>query len=189
MKRLPLAAAFFTVALALAESPDPKAAKVEKTLNQIQEDQYSENGSGNSYMIQEDELNAYLKALIEVQQPEGLDSARVRLDGSRRFTTWLEVDLDQLDLEKSGAGWLSYILTGKRTMQVEGRLETSQGRGSYTVIEAWMGSVPIPASLVNSAIKQVGEKQDPPFDPTKSFDLPYGLRDIEVMKGQAVLSN
>ncbi|HSR51964.1 MAG TPA: hypothetical protein VLV83_14130 [Acidobacteriota bacterium] len=187
-KSLSLAVLVLSAVWTLAESPDPKALKVQQMLDEIQKEEYSQE-AGTTRTVQEDELNAYLAALINQNQPEGLNSARVRLDGSRHFTTWIDVNFDDIDLEKSGAGWLSSLLTGTRTVQVEGKLETSEGKGSYTVSEAWLGSIPIPASLANSALKQVGEKQSPPFDPTESFDLPYGIRSIEVMKGHAVLRN
>jgi hypothetical protein len=37
---------------------------------------------------------------------------------------------------------------------------------------------------VNSILSSVGRQQDPPFDPSEPFDIPYGIKTIRVQQGK-----
>ena len=108
-------------------------------------------------------------------------------DGS--FITFLTIDFDQVEVkgDSMSAQLFKIFLRGKQTIEVEGRLKTEKGRGTYQVERATLNGMPLPASLVNAILSTVGRRQDPPFDPTEPFDLPYGVQTIEVQEQKTIL--
>ncbi len=172
-----------------AQDPDPKAEKVADIFHQLQVADETGEGKGRRYEISQDELNAYLAAMIRQKPQQGVEGIELELQ-QEGLRSRIKVNLDEIPLENGAAsGLFRILLSGRKTLHVDGTLKGSNGTGSFQVREVWLGSIPLPSSLANSLLKSMGEKQDPPFDPTESFQLAYGIQSLEILPGKAVLTN
>ena len=172
-----------------AQDLDPKAEKVANIFLQLQLADETGQGKGQRYEIRQDELNAYLAALIRQRSPQAVKGIEMELQ-QESLRSKIDVNLDEIPLQSGAAsGLFRLLLRGRKTLQIDGILTGSGGTGSFQVQEVWLGSLPLPSSLANALLKSIGEKQDPPFDPTQSFQLAYGIQSVEILPGKAILTN
>jgi hypothetical protein len=172
------------------EIRDREARKVERILDSIETRNKSESGPGPRYKITEPELNSYLSYLVEKENVQGVEALFVKLrDGS--LSTYAVVNVDsvpQKDKDKVTRILMQTILAGKQFLSADGSLVTHGGLGQYTITGARINEVDIPPSIVNSLINTVTKRQNPPFDLTKPFKLPYNIREAVVKPGYLEVS-
>jgi len=143
---------------------------------------------GESYRVTEADLNQFMLEEIERQRVAAVEAISVKLLPGR-FQADLAVDMDQLELEKSGSmNVIKSMFRGTQKLALEGKVEASKGIATYETITASLNGVPIPATVVDLLLKSVGEKQEPPFDPTEPFPLPRGIDSVRLMSGAAEVS-
>jgi hypothetical protein len=171
-----------------AGSADAGAQRVEKMLDELETRQQAKDTDKKSYTLTESDLNDYLAAKIKERPRKDVESMRVAMKEGF-FTTFLTVDLDQVEVkgDSMSKSLLKALLHGKQTIEVDGRLKTDNGKGTYEVERASLNGMPLPPSFVNSILSAVGRQQDPPFDPMEPFDLPYGMKSVKVTPGKALL--
>ncbi|RPI27818.1 MAG: hypothetical protein EHM61_07165 [Acidobacteria bacterium] len=177
-----------TPAPATAKSPDPAVERVEKMLEDLEAREMAKNNEKRTYTLTEPDLNAYLAAKIAERPRKDVESLKVEMKEGF-FTTHILVDFDQVEIKGDSMTktLVKAILHGKQTIEVDGRLQTDNGKGTYQVERASLNGMPLPSALVNSILSSVGRRQDPPFDPIEPFDLPYALKTVKVTPGKAVL--
>lgn len=171
---------------------DPDAQKVEKIIQTIidldakRDKTKPSKSSPQTFTVTEKELNAYINYRLKVEEQKTIKSMVVNLnDRNAIFVTSL-VDFNQIKVPAdSGAAFVMRLLSGTQTVKVNGTLNTSRGKGTFQLDRAELNGMSLPPALVNRLIKMFGEKQTPPFDPTKPFDLPYGVQEVEIHKGYA----
>jgi hypothetical protein len=172
------------------ETRDREAQKVVKIFEAMEKHNKSEQNTGARYKISESELNSYLSYLVEKESVRGVDALFVKLrDGS--FSTYAVVDVDSVpkkDKDTVTRVLMQTILAGKQYLSADGLLTARDGMGQYTLTAARINEIDIPPSIINSLINTVGRKQNPPFDLTKPFKLPYGIREALVKRGYLELS-
>jgi len=186
-------------ALALGQAPNSRPAasadaaaaeRVEKMLGELEarENAKEKDKEKRTYILTESDLNAFLAARIKERPRKDVESLRIEMKDAF-FTTFLKVDLDQVDIKGDSMtkSLLKALLRGKQTIEFDGRLKSDNGKGTYEVERATLNGMPLPPSLVNSILSAVGRQQDPPFDPTEPFDLPYGIKTVKVSPGKATL--
>ncbi|MDA2937871.1 hypothetical protein MYX75_06370 [Acidobacteria bacterium AH-259-A15] len=182
------------VCLAAQSYPDAEPAedsggeKMERVVRELQD--YYAKGSvrARTYQLTEAELNAYLLAQLQLRDRKEVENIAVRLkDGG--FITFVEVNMDELDLETDflTASLFAALLSGRHTLELEGTLQTENGMGTYRVEQARLDGLPVPAPLVSSILSSLGQKQDPPFDPTQPFPLPYGIQSVTLQSGKLTI--
>ncbi len=137
--------------------------------------------------VSEADLNSWLAVAVESRRRLGVRSLEVDLQGSNRLRAVAVVDMDQVQLEGFSVRLFKAVLSGEQRLVMEGRLEVSQGRGQYQVENASFNGVTVPAWLASMVISYLSSHQPPHVDVTESFDLPYGLRDIELLADRAVI--
>jgi len=142
--------------------------------------------TGQQHTLLEEDLNAYIAREMSGQVLRGIEKLNVKLNKGT-FTTSVLVNLDEIEL----SGYLQYmksLMEGPQRLTLEGMLEVDDGVGAYRTENAWLNDIPLPASLVDSLLSTLGRQQEPPFDPTEPFDAPYGITDLEIEPGKAILS-
>lgn len=165
-----------------------RAAKVQAVFEQIEEDHRAGRKEPKSHLLLEPDLNAFLEWQVKAQRPPAVERLSVSLHTEDRFATRIRVNLDEVSLGDSSMGGLfKALLSGSQDLEVEGRLEAADGTGAYRVEGASLNGLPIPASLVNTILKSVGARLDPPFDPTAPFPLGHGIRAIHIAPGRATI--
>jgi hypothetical protein len=176
-------------ALASASSPskpmaDARAQKVDRIFNEIEEDHANGRGSGKTYLLAEDELNAYLTEKLREQERKDVEKITIRLQ-HKSFTTHIQVNMDEVQVKDTmTANLFKALFRGRQKIEVDGELKTNDGQGTYEVQRARVNDVGVPAIVVNTILSSVGRQQDPPFDPTEPFDIPYGIKTIRIQQGK-----
>ncbi len=167
---------------------DPGVEKVTRLLEELKDNHKAGTVESRTYELTEVELNAYLMAQLRQQGQQAVESLSVTLKEGT-FLTSIEVDTDQLELKGDALtlGFLRLLLQGKQTLEVEGTLEAENGIGTYLVQEARLSGFPLPANLVNDLLSSVGQKQNPPFDPTEPFPMPFSIESVTFHPGRLIL--
>lgn len=161
----------------------PDGSKVEEVLWQLESGQ-----AGQTYVLYEGDLNAFLKSQLEERQRNGIRDLSIRLSEGT-ITTYLKVNMDELELngESVSLGFFKALLEGTQRLEVEGKLVAEDGIGTFTAERARLNDIPIPGSLVNRILSAVGRRQEPPFDPTQPFQMPYGIQRVTVEPGKVTI--
>ena len=142
--------------------------------------------TGQKHTLLEEDLNAYITRELANQPLRGIEKLTVKMNEGT-FTTLATVNLDEVQL----LGYLEYIkslIGGSQRLTLEGMLEVSDGVGTYKTESAWLNDIPLPASVVDTLLSSLGRQQKPPFDPTEPFQAPYGITDLVIAPGKAILS-
>jgi hypothetical protein len=101
------------------------------------------------------------------------------------------LDLDQLQGQIPSGGMLSALafLTGKVNVSVRGRLTSDDGFGTFEPEEAKVGSIPLAPSVLQQIVAASTKSADKPegVDVLAPFRFPYGVRQIRLTQGRAVV--
>jgi hypothetical protein len=141
--------------------------------------------------VTELELNSYLNLTLAPKLPKGLSDLVVTLERDRLGARAL-VDLTELQgkLPAGSMGGLLAFLSGKVPLQARGRVQpTEDGFGAIAIEDVQLSSVPIPVSVVEQLIGSSTKSAANPegFDIRSPFRLPYALKRIKLLAGQARL--
>ena len=170
------------------ENPPGPAHRVEEVLRDLEASNRSRSATAKSYVLTEEELNAYLAYRLQEESNPAVHRVSIRL-GDGVFTTFATFNPDEM--RPSEGDWTGQVFQGlfrgEQDLEILGRLSTRAGQGAYEVQEARLNGVPIPPTLVMSILSPAGKQLDPPFDPTQPFPLPYGIQRIEVETGRVFI--
>ncbi len=172
-----------------ADTPEAAAKRVEDVLTELESREKANDRQSRTFVLAETDMNAYLASEIAKRERKDVERLVVKMNDENRFVTSLTVNLDKVDVKTDSMTGALFraLLRGTQTIEMDGKLTTEKGKGTYEVQSATMNGVPLPASLVNAIISSVGKQQDPPFDPTEPFDLPYKIQKIEVSSGKTTI--
>jgi hypothetical protein len=139
----------------------------------------------------EQELNAYLQLEPEaVGLPSGVKGARVTLLEAGKVDTRALVDLDAVRTSEK-RGWLdplSYV-TGIHELRTIGTLRGTKGMGVYTFESASLNGVPVPRTVLQELLAFYTRTPETPkgFVLDQPFELPMGIRELELKRGAATV--
>ncbi len=170
------------------QASDSGVAKVTRILEELRENDEQGTVPNRTYELTEGELNAYLSAQLHQQHQKAVESIALLIKEGT-FLTRVEVNVDELQFpgDDVTTGYLRLLLKGIQTLEIEGKLETENGLATYRVQEARLSGFSIPARLVNSLMSSLGKKNDPPFDPTQPFEMPYGIQSFTFQPGKVMM--
>jgi hypothetical protein len=170
------------------QASDPGVAKVTRILEELRENDEQGTVPNKTYQVTEEELNAYLSAKLHQQHQKAVESIALLLKEGT-FLTRVEVNVDELQfpVDDVTTGYLRLLLKGIQTLEIEGTLEAEKGMATYRVQEARLSGIPIPARLVNNLLSSLGKKNDPPFDPSQPFEMPYGIQSFTFQPGNVMM--
>jgi hypothetical protein len=141
--------------------------------------------------ITETELNSWFAFHGRPLVPEGIAEPRITLVGSGRVAGEAIVDVDAIAKKRATGSMLdpwSY-LGGKVPVAVHGILYTRDGVGRFEVQTAEVSGVPVPKTILQELVAYYSRTPQHPEGVSMDdpFDLPAGIRSIEVGQGQAVV--
>ncbi len=170
------------------QASDPGVAKVTRILEELRENDERDTVPNRTYQVTEEELNAYLSVQLDQQHQKAVESIALLLKEGT-FLTRVEVNVDELQfpVDDVTTAYLRLLLKGIQTLEIEGKLEAENGLATYRVQEARLSGIPIPARLVNNLLSSLGKKNDPPFDPTQPFEMPYGIQSFTFQPGKVMM--
>jgi hypothetical protein len=141
--------------------------------------------------ITEAELNSWFAFQGQSLVPHGITEPRIVILGGGRVSGEAIVDVDAIAKTRATGKMLdpwSY-LGGKVPVAVRGVLHTRDGVGRFEVETAEVSGVPVPKTILQELVAYYSRTPQHPKgvsldDP---FDLPAGIRSIEVGEGQAIV--
>jgi len=175
------------LAAALAAAPANTPPGVPKVLNLFQRLQTAEKQKkGNKpvdhvqFQLTEAEVNEYARYARQVNPRPGLDSVTVKFFPQNYYSTYTVIDFDAVEKWKPGTVpmLLKPVLSGKKSIWVDYRVQANAGLVTFTVEKAYFGSVRLPAFFVQKMIEVVAARQPEHYDASKPVPLPFGLRKV-----------
>jgi hypothetical protein len=136
------------------------------------------------------ELNSYLRYHLKDQVPVGVVDPTLNAVGDGRVKGGAVIDLDAVRKQKE-RGWtdpLSYM-TGRLPLTASGLLITQNGVGRFQLESAEISGISIPKSLVQELLSYYSRTKENPsgISLDAPFDLPAGIKEIRVGKGEAMV--
>jgi hypothetical protein len=136
----------------------------------------------------EPETNSYLKFKAGSLLPTGLTEPVLTMEGQGRVSGTAVVDLDVVRQKQSSGGWLdpTSYLTGRLPVAAAGKVVTADGKGRFELERAEISGLPLPRSLLEQLVRFFTRTADNPKGSSvdDTFDLPAGIRRIDVDKGR-----
>jgi len=138
----------------------------------------------------ETEVNAYFKVNSKDLLPEGVKDANVAIDEGGKVRAQALVRLDEA-LQTKKRSWYDPMayLSGTVLVTATGRLEAADGKGTFVLDGATLGSVPVSTSVVLMLVNYYTRTPETPqgFDLDKPFPLPASIRSVETKRGAATI--
>ncbi len=136
------------------------------------------------------QFNAWLGEGGKDQLPAGLVGPRVTFDNGGKIAIRAVVDLDAVRKSKE-RGWLDPLayLNGFMEISMDATFYGSGGQGTFDVVSATLGNVPVPRVFLQELIAYYSKSTDFPNGILlgKPFPLPAAVRDVSVQRGLATV--
>jgi hypothetical protein len=140
--------------------------------------------------ITEREVNAYLRFVAPPTLPTGLRDPAITIAGEDRVHGRAFVDLDAVRNSKP-RGWLDPLawVSGIVPVTVKGVLRSGGGQGTFTLEQATLAGVSVPATVVQELVTYFTKTPETPegVDLAKPFALPANIDKVETRVGQATI--
>ncbi len=141
--------------------------------------------------ISEAELSSWFAFQGQPLVPHGITEPRIVILGQGKVSGEAIVDMDAIAKKRATGNMLdpwSY-LGGKVPVAVRGILHTRDGVGRFEVETAEVSGVPVPKTILQELVAYYSRTPDHPkgVNLDDPFDLPAGIRSIEVGEGQAIV--
>jgi hypothetical protein len=176
---------FFAAAAALRASDvdaatRARAARVFSALDAIREEARSMTGRDpRRMMITEDEINAYIACRIADENEPALKDLRLKLLGENTFEGLAAIDL--------GGAPAAGAFRGRMTLLFRGRVESGAGRVRLEIDDIFCEGQRIQPDLLDFLILMGSRLTgNEPFSLKDWFELPEGVRGLEVGRGALV---
>lgn len=136
------------------------------------------------------EVTAYLRHHARDQVPAGIVDPTLVALGDGRVAGRAVVDLDAVRAQKQ-RGWLDPLayLTGRLPLAATGVLITQDGIGRFQLESAELSGIGVPKSVIQELLTFYSRTPDDPdgINMDDPFELPSGIREIRVGKGNAMV--
>lgn len=140
--------------------------------------------------ISERELNAYLRYGSMIQLPVGVIDPYVRILGDGRVAGRAIVDLDAVrKSQERGWGDPAGYLTGRLPVEAVGVLKTQNGVGRFYLESAEVSGITVPRAVLQEIVSYYTRTPETPSGVSLDapFELPAGIREVQVAKGAATV--
>jgi hypothetical protein len=141
--------------------------------------------------VTEAELNSFLAIHARNDIPAGVVDPVVAIDAAGRVTGRALVDLDEVKKARGDTGGFSVmsLLSGRVPVEATGVLRTAKGVGQFQLESAHVSGVPVPKALLQEVVSYYSRSEESPsgIDLEAPFELPVGIREIQTLKGQAIV--
>ena len=168
--------------------PSEAVVRVEQLLKRLETQSDSSGSRPETYVLSEEDLNAFLAFRLRKYNPKGVESVKVRFRQDRLLVQ-ADVDLSKVvsSQKTPQAGLLTALLGGRHQVEVDGVLEVEDRRGRYRLVALSLDGVTFPAILLDSLMDRLIEATQLPVDPRKPFTMPYGIKDVTINPGRATI--
>lgn len=162
----------------------------EQALAEISRNAATPDNNLSTVAIDQREINAYFLFQGATLFPAGVTDPHILFLGEGRVRAQVTVDLEQLKDQRARSLLepLRYV-GGRLNVTVTGVLHARDGVGRLEVKAAHFNAIPIPINILFEFVRHYShtEQHFEGADVTKPFMLPYGIREVLVKIGQAVI--
>jgi hypothetical protein len=141
--------------------------------------------------VSESEVNSWFAYRARPLLPVGMTEPQITIIGEGKVSGAATVDLDAVARTKRTGSLIDpwSLLGGRLPVTVSGVLRTQNGQGRFELQQAAVSGVPIPKSVLQELVSYYSKSADDPrgLDLDEPFELPAGIRQIEVGQGQAIV--
>ena len=134
--------------------------------------------------ISEVELESYMLFKLKEDIPAQMDSFDVQLEpGTVGAQTQLTFASDV-----TGNPIIDAVVGGAHDLFVKSSLQGSQGRGKFDLLEVRVDGIPVPKILIQSLFDKYVKPKYPDADLKEPFDLPWGIEELTLEQGKAIVA-
>jgi len=141
--------------------------------------------------VTESELNSFLEFHARNEMPLGVLEPVVTIEEAGRLRGRAVVDLDEVKKANEGQGGLGMLamLSGRVPVEATGTLNTANGVAQFQLEQALVSGVPVPKALLQQVVSYYSRTTENPegIDLEAPFPLPVNIRQIETLRGQAII--
>jgi hypothetical protein len=141
--------------------------------------------------VTESEVNSFLEYHARSEMPPGVLEPVVTIEEAGHLRGRALVDLDEVKKANAGEGGLGMLtlLSGRVPVEATGTLRTSNGVAQFELEQALVNGVPVPKALLQQVVSYYSRTPENPegIDLEAPFPLPVNIRQIETLKGQAIV--
>jgi hypothetical protein len=141
--------------------------------------------------VTESELNSFLEFHARSEIPAGVLEPVVTIEEAGRLRGRALVDLDEVKKAQAGAGGFGVLsmLSGRVPVEAVGTLNTTNGVAQFHLEQAIVSGVPVPKALLQQVVSYYSRTPENPegIDLEAPFPLPANIRQIETLRGQAII--
>jgi hypothetical protein len=167
------------------------AARLQAKIEKITKNASGKPATATRTSISEAELNSYLRYEMGDRIPEGVTDLWVTLLDENRVEGRAVVDLNQVAKSKKTGGMLDpwSLVGGTLPLTVNGLLRTKDGVGTFGVESVSISGVPVPSRMLQEIVGYYSRSTIAPQGVSldKPFELPVGIREIQLARGQAIV--
>ncbi|MEW5978526.1 MAG: hypothetical protein AB1898_22245 [Acidobacteriota bacterium] len=140
-----------------------------------------------SVVLSELEINSYLALKLTSLVPRGVRELQVQL-GARESAIKALVDFDELkrDSNVKSNVLIDGLLRGQHQLRIKGTFESEDYTGKYVVTSVRLDQNELPPQLIDLLTKRLKLRYQI-AKPNTPFNLPGGIRKIEVQSGKLVV--
>jgi len=137
-----------------------------------------------SIEVHENELESYVLYSLAEDIPAKVDSIHVKLD-----TGSISADT-QLSFKANGTGnpIVDALLGGTHNLFIKGKLSGEERSGKFELQEVRIDNIPVPKVFIQTIFDKYVKPKYPDADIKAPFDLPWGIRSIDIQQGQAKIT-
>ena len=141
--------------------------------------------------VTESEVNSFLEFHARSEIPAGVLEPVVTIEEAGRLRGRALVDLDEVKTAQAGAGGFGVLsmLSGRVPVEAVGTLSTTNGIAQFHLEQTLVSGVPVPKALLQQVVSYYSRTPENPegIDLEAPFPLPVNIRQIETLKGQAII--
>jgi hypothetical protein len=127
------------------------------------------------------ELESYVLYSLREKIPAQVDSIDVQLTpGCVGADTQLTFNSNS-----TGNVMVDSLIGGTHNLFLKGKLAGQNGRGTFDLQEVRVDGIPVPKVLMQTLFDKYVKPKYPDADLKEPFDLPWGIRSIDVQEGKA----
>jgi hypothetical protein len=141
--------------------------------------------------VTESELNSFLEFHARSEIPAGVLEPVVTIEEAGRLRGRALVDLDEVKKAQAGTGGFGVLsmLSGRVPVEAVGTLNATNGVAQFHLEQAIVSGVPVPKALLQQVVSYYSRTPENPegIDLEAPFPLPANIRQIETLRGQAII--
>jgi hypothetical protein len=164
----------------------PKAAKaLQQKIDAIKDSETNPKHTKGSARteISEAELESYLLYSLKEDIPAKVDTANVQL-GQDTVSLDTQITFSQ---NPTGNSVLDTLVGGTHNLYLKGKLVAQQGRGRFDLQDVRVDGIPVPNLLIQTLVKKYVQPKYPQVDLNEPFDMPWGIQELKVEQGKAMV--